>query len=134
MRIANERPPMWDEINKTFNIGTRPVIFTWGQVIYNPNGGKVTPVLIAHEEIHAERQGPFEEGIVAWWKQYLVDPGFRLKEETPAHRAEYLAFCKRHADRNARARYLGAVAARLCGPLYGNIVDIKTARERILGL
>lgn len=132
MRVINERPPMWEQIDAAFKIGRNPIIFCWGQAIYNPNGGKVTRELIAHEEIHAERQGPFEAGIKAWWEQYLVDPAFRLEEELPAHRAEYKAFCKRHGSSTGRARYLGIVASRLCGPLYGSLLDLGTARDRII--
>lgn len=132
MRIVNERPPMWALINATFGIGDRPVIFCWGDTIYNPHGGSVTRELMKHEEIHSEQQGPNEDTIIAWWERYLVDPAFRYGQELPAHRAEYRAFCKRHGDRNARAKYLTTVARRLCGPLYGNLVSISEARERIL--
>ena len=132
MRILIERPPMWEQIDKAFGIGKQPVIFCWGQFIYNPNGGKVTRELHAHEEIHSARQGPFEEGIKAWWGRYLIDPAFRLEEELPAHRAEYRAFCKRHASSTARQRYLTMVAERLCGPLYGNLIDLSQARDRIM--
>lgn len=132
MKIINSLPPMWDRINATFDIGMKPVIFTFGPVIYNPNGGKITKELEAHEEIHWQRQGDADEGIMAWWNQYLVDPGFRLEEELPAHRAEYRAFCKRHAGHSARHKYLAFVSQRLCGPLYGNLLSIDAARTRIL--
>jgi len=131
VKILIERPPMWDRIVARFPEAKRPgVIFTWGQTIYNPGKGQVTRELMKHEEVHAERQGPSEEAITAWWERYLIDPNFRFEEELPAHRAEYRAYCKRHSQ--GQARYLRMVAQRLCGPLYGRVIDYKTAINRIL--
>lgn len=130
MKIILDRPPMWEQINATFGIGNKPIIFSWGNIIYNPNGGKVTRELHAHEEIHGARQGLEESGIVAWWERYLIDPAFRLEEELPAHRAEYLAYTRRHGG--GREKYLLAIARRLCGPLYGNLLTMADARTRIL--
>jgi len=51
--------------------------------------------------------------------------------ELEAHQVEYAVYCDKHKDRNARARYLQAVGQRLSSPLYGSIVSLKVAKERI---
>jgi hypothetical protein len=53
--------------------------------------------------------------------------------ELEAHQVEYAVYCDKHKDRNARARYLQAVGQRLSSPLYGSIVSLKIAKERIQG-
>lgn len=137
MNVRNEKPPMWHAIDNAFNIGDRPIIFAWGTTIYNPNNGKVTRELMEHEEVHGARQLSYGsdtpgERIVKWWERYIADPEFRLAEEIPAHRIEYQAFCRRHGDRNARAKYLAMLAGRMSGQLYGGVITAIQARERIL--
>ena len=127
MRIIRGRPPMWEQVDATFNVAGKPVLFTWGAVIYNPEGVAVSRELIEHEEVHAERQGRAPE---AWWVKYILDPAFRLAEEIPAHRAEYRAYCKRHGS--GRAKYLWVIAARLASPLYGSVVSALEAERLIL--
>lgn len=133
MRILVAHPPMFERINAVFPSASNPgVIFTWGSVIFNPSGGKVTRELVAHEEIHAERQGTTESDIIDWWNRYLVDPGFRLDEELPAHQAEYRAYCRRHGS--GREKYLAHVASRLSGPLYGGLVNLREAKNLVMGV
>lgn len=131
MRIVIDRPPMYAEICARFpaarNTGT---IFTWGDTIYTPGNANVTKALMAHEEIHGARQGSTDEQIKAWWRNYLDDAGFRLEEEYPAHRAEYLAYCKH--NESGRGRYLRVVAERLSGPLYGGLVRRQEAIQWVL--
>ena len=147
MIVVYDRPPLWDLIDKTFNVAGKPILFAWGNRIYNPEGADVPKHLHAHEELHGERQlacvgaqGEFEiepgqsrfDPVEAWWRRYIRLPEFRLAEEIPAHRAEYLAICKRHADRNYRARALSQIAMKLAAPLYGSLVTPAQARTLIL--
>ena len=140
MIIIHDRPPLWDLIDKTFHVAGKPILFAWGDRIFNPEGVDVPKHLHAHEELHGERQfgycNPHPLGSAAavegWWHTYIADPAFRLAEEIPAHRAEYLAICKRHADRNYRARALSQIAMKLAAPLYGNLVTPAQARTLIL--
>lgn len=120
---------MFEEIDAVFHIANRPVIFTWGDTIYDPMSVGVTPELKAHEGVHFSRQTNDPEKIRAWWQQYLVDPAFRLDEELPAHRAEYKTFRALHRDPNARIRALYHIAAKLSGPLYGNLISDSKARQ-----
>lgn len=140
MIVVVDRPPMWDLIDKTFHVAGKAILFAWGDRIYNPMGVTVPKELHAHEEIHGERQlayagcGPLtaEDCVLNWWRLYIKDPAFRLAEEIPAHRAEYLSFCKRHADRNSRAKMLSMISMKLAAPLYGSLVTHAEARKLIV--
>ena len=117
MIIKLEIPPMYEEIDKAFNIKGKPVIFTWGNFIYNPEKVKVTRELYLHEEVHSEQQKGTELDIALWWGEYIKNPQFRLDMELPAHRAEYGAYFKRHGGQRARTNYLIFVAQRLSSAL-----------------
>jgi hypothetical protein len=125
MKVLNERPPRFAEILKVFPMAGDPgVIFAWGEVIYNPSGGKLRQEIISHEEVHGKRQG---NAVESWWDRYLIDPQFRLEEELPAHKAEYMRFCARHSNRAKREHYLMHVAEKLSSPLYGNVITMQKA-------
>lgn len=116
MRVVYDKPPMFDEIAKAFDLtGTKP-IFAFGSVIYQPFDQKpLGPALMAHESVHGLRQGTLIE---TWWRQYIDDPVFRLGEEIAAHRAELGVHYLQSEDRSERRRWLTHVAARLCSRLY----------------
>lgn len=133
MKIIHANPPMYDEIDAVFHVrGNKNVIFTWGDTIYVPGGGDVSPELRAHEGVHFSRQTNDPAKIRAWWERYLIDPEFRFDEELPAHRAEYRTFKALNKDRNAHIRALYHIAARLSGPLYGGLVSDAKARSLLL--
>jgi len=127
MRIAIAYPPLYERIDAAFSVAGKPVIFCFGDTIFNPMGVPITRELMAHEEIHSERQGA---EVLDWWERYLADSGFRYLEELPAHAAEYRAYCKRHGS--GRDKYLNAIAQRLASPLYGNVVGVEAAKLAIL--
>lgn len=130
MRIEIARPPMFAEIDAAFHVAGKPVLFAWGDTIYNPEGGKVTKELVEHEFIHCAQQGAYEGGVDAWWKQYLIDAQFRFSQELPAHQQEYRAYCKRHAT--GRSKYLDHVATKLSSPLYGLNRTYDAVRHAII--
>lgn len=135
MIVVHDRPPLWDIIDKTFHVAGKPILFAWGDRIFNPEGVHVPKELHAHEEIHGARQleaCDLSDPVHQWWLKYIADPAFRLAEEIPAHRAEYLSFCKRHADRNLRSRALSSIAMKLAAPLYGSLVTVREARDLIM--
>lgn len=128
MIIRVQQPPIIDRIRATFTVDGLGVIYAWGNVIYNPDNVYVSPELIAHEQIHSNRQ---MSNPLAWWERYLVDTGFRLQEELPAHHAEYVHFCRKNKDRNERSRHLTFVSKRLAAPLYGSLITPLAARRAI---
>ena len=119
MRIVFDVPPLFDEIDAAFHVAGKPVIYAWGNVIYNPQRVDIPDPLKAHEAVHGLRQG---QDIVGWWRRYIDDVEFRLGEEIPAHKAEYDVLIKRGADRNQRRRLLKFVAGRMANPIYGRMV------------
>lgn len=134
MRLVRAYPPNIDALDAAFQVRRIPgVVFTWGQTIYVPNGRRLSRELIAHEEVHAARQGNLDPTIEKWWENYIADPEFRLAEELPGHVAEYREFCRHVADSNKRAMFLfNTVAKRLCSPLYGGLLTHAEARRKIL--
>ncbi|HEX6992373.1 MAG TPA: hypothetical protein VF151_10825 [Gemmatimonadales bacterium] len=131
MEIVIARPPMFEEIDATFNVAGKPILFAWGDKIYNPENAPVTRALQAHEYVHGTRQGHADRNIEAWWKRYIADPQFRLEEEIPAHRAEYQFLRRSTRDRNRWNAYLVTVAGKLASPLYGKLVTDAQARQML---
>lgn len=127
MKVLTLFPPNYGAINKAFNIRGKPVIFTYGQTIFNPSRIKITPELMVHEEVHCRQQGSDPD---TWWLDYIDNAEFRLREELEAHRAEY-AFMRAQLDGKAVSRALHLIASRLCSPMYGGMIDYDEAARRI---
>jgi hypothetical protein len=145
MRVVFAEPPLIDEIDRAFNVRGKPVIFCWGDIIYNPQQVTITRELAAHEAVHCRRQlgvlepgtEPAELAIRAWWGRYIRDPNFRLLEEIPAHVEEFLSLCEQHAPRwpNRRAMrrtFAAAIAKRLSSPLYGGLISFAEAKRSLM--
>jgi hypothetical protein len=122
MKILYLYPPNFREIQRAFNVRGKPVLFAYGNAIYNPSRVHVPPELVIHETVHSERQGQDPKG---WWGSYIADRGFRLEEEARAHSAE-----NRHLLTTGRD-HLELLAERLSSPLYGSLCDLETARKLI---
>lgn len=118
-------PPNYAAINRAFKVRGKPVIFCYGDTIYNPGRIKVPPQLLVHEAVHSRRQGADPAG---WWERYIEDPQFRLEEEIPAHQAEFADLCDRGV---ATPEAWNAIVGRLASPLYGQLIDVVTARSLI---
>jgi hypothetical protein len=122
LKIEIAKPPNFEEILKVFpKAGDYGVIFAWGDTIFNPSGVEIPPPLMAHEQVHGERQrgsvvAEDMTPIECWWDVYLKDPEFRYREEVYAHAAEFKAQMPR--DRNQRAQLALNTARRLIAPLY----------------
>ena len=115
-------------LREKFNPGPN-AIFTYGDTVYNPSGGVLTPELRAHEAVHIKQQE--EVGAAAWWDRYLIDVEFRLAQELEAHRVEYQTYCKTMKDRNKRSKFLNIIAVRLASPMYGGIINSTQAARQI---
>ncbi len=127
MRVIAAHPPNFDELDRVFDIGNKPVIFAWGFTIFNPNGGEVSAALHAHEAVHGHQQG---RDILGWWRRYIDEPAFRLEQEIPAHRAEYLVL-SHGVSRQVRRNSLRIVAKKLSSPLYGGLITPREAKTMI---
>lgn len=131
-RVIVAKPPVYEACAHAFGadvIVGKPILWSWGDVIYNPTDVDIPPELFAHEAVHGARQ---IADVRAWWAQYLKDPQFRYEEEAIAHSAEWRDYVRRRPGRN-NARMLDAIAERLASPLYGRMVGIEAARMAVLG-
>ena len=126
-------PPNFKAINDKFSVRGKPVLFCYGDKIYNPMKIVIPPELIAHEEVHSKSQ--LQMGVKLWWDLYIKDKLFRLEEEIEAHRAEYqylLSTQPNGLDRKAyESSFAKPIIERLSGPLYGNMITYEKALERI---
>jgi hypothetical protein len=125
VKVIKAYPPNYAAIRKACpQVRGQAIIFAYGDTIYYPGPGKLSPSLIAHEEVHGARQLWDPE---AWWARYLTEPKFRLDEEVLAHRAEYQALF----NSGAKFEELDKVARRLCSPLYGAGMTLERARDLV---
>jgi hypothetical protein len=143
MQIVRDRPPLFDLIDKKFNIRGKPVVFAWGTIIYVPSGSlDIAPQVKAHEEVHGGRQLLYQpqgfpstlqlsdaERIERWWLRYIADFEFRREEERLAHIAEYRHLCEHAGGRNQRRRHMSIVSSKLSNSLYGPLMNKAQARE-----
>jgi hypothetical protein len=115
--IIVERPPNFDQILAAFpDAGHDGVIFAYDGNVYCPSERVIPPALIAHEQVHLERQERLGDPDF-WWTNYIEDAEFRYNEELLAHAAEF-KMLKVSQDRNAGAALLMRTAMRLVAPLY----------------
>jgi hypothetical protein len=140
--IIVDRPPNFEQIKAAFPKADGPgVMFAYDGNIYNPSGNVIPPALIAHEQVHLDRQkamGPRPlsttqySGADLWWERYLEDSEFRYNEELLAHAAEFKV--QRTRDRNFVARLMVDTALRLVAPLYNYTppVSLQQAMKDLL--
>ncbi len=124
MKTVVAYPPNIEAIRKVFTF-TRRVIFCYGDTIYNPDNVWIDRPMIVHEEVHMKQQA--EIGIEEWWDRYLADPVFRVEQEKPAYRAQYID-AKKYIKRIEKLNlYAIALAEALSGDTYGHCIGSKEA-------
>ena len=100
-----------------FEIDDLETVYTYGNAIYDPREKQgLSGAVITHEMRHMMQQE--EIGKDEWWKQYLADPAFRLKQEMEAYQAQYLYYCRQDRDRNNQAKYLNTLSYFASSPMY----------------
>lgn len=52
MKVKHEFPPNYEELKQRFDIEGKPVVFTYGNILYVPMGGEIPDHLMKHEETH----------------------------------------------------------------------------------
>lgn len=129
MKVEVGYPPNYEAVAARFNIRSRDVVFTYGQILYNPSGGDIPRHLMAHEETHARQQAKL--GIEAWWELYLANDHFRLEQELEAYRAQYADLQSGDYDRPYRRMVLAKISKDLAGPIYGSLITKDRAKELI---
>ena len=131
MDVIIAQPPNLKDIQKAFPaiVGKKGIVYTYGNLIFNPDGGEIDEPLQFHEATHSLQQDGL--GVERWWHCYLTDPGFRLQQEIEAYQNQYRRYCELVKDRNRRAVFLNRIAVDLSSSQYGNIIDLHSARQRI---
>ncbi len=131
MKVSTDWPPNIKEIREAFDLEGLEVVFTYGDTIYNPFKGIISPHLHDHEETHMRQQQAYEGGAAAWWKRYLKDPEFRVSQELEAYGRQYRTYCKTVKERNYCALFLHELAKDFSGPMYGNCISTGEAQAAI---
>jgi len=129
--IRQEYPPNFNKIQQVFSsyvFDDMPIIFAYWPDIYNPKAIVIPRDILVHEEVHLERQNKNPE---EWWNRYLTKINFRLEEELAAYREQYKFAKTIINDRNKLAKGLMRAAHCLASPMYGNIINIQDAIEKI---
>lgn len=125
--IVKGYPPNYAEIKARFN--PQPgTIFAYGDKIYSPHSATLPADLIAHEQVHFAQQHR-AGGPEAWWRRYIDDPQFRLKQEVEAYRAQYALI--QQLPRPQRRELLAHICKSLAGGMYGRIVTKEQARQLV---
>ena len=124
MDIAVSYPPNIEDIKRQFDIEGKPVVFTYGNILHNPQNATISADLAVHEGVHTKQQGDNPE---SWWVKYLADRDFRLLQEVEAYRAQYEYVKATVKDKNYRARFLHVIASDLSGQIYGHMVSYGEA-------
>lgn len=131
MQVIVAQPPVWDALIQAGYDTSGGCVFTWGNLIYNPDGRPVDDALVAHESRHSEQQdevgGPEE-----WWRRWILDPAFRAEQEAQAYGVQYKYACGIFRDRNVRAKYLHKITSHFCSGMYMLSIKQADARAAIL--
>src|SRR3990167_5224922 len=127
MKVLYENPPNIKQIGAVFTVNDTTV-FTYGNVVYNPNKCPLDIPIMTHEEMHSRQQGDDPEG---WWKKYLEDVEFRITQEVAAYQVQFWFQCKIIKNRDLRALNLTRLAQTLSGGMYGCTMPLAEAKRLI---
>lgn len=125
MIIIEDYPPNYKDIEIKFHPSPRTV-FTWGDIIYNPNRVRIPKDLEVHESVHMKQQAGYPK---MWWERYLVDPKFRLSQELEAYITQFRYYKKINKSWMPFAR---RIAGDLSSSLYGYIISYSDALWKII--
>ena len=132
MKIIEEYPPNIEEIRKAFDLGDEKIVFTYGNIIYNPTKSYVSPDLIVHEKVHEKQQTRLFMSPKRWWKKYLKDSEFRLSQEVEAYQAQFRYVFDNHTGHlKAVSDFLVKISRLLADPMYGSLVTVDEAIKLI---
>lgn len=100
MKFSKEKPPIWDRLQKAFNVEWGTVAVTYGDTVHTKN--ELDPSIVIHEAVHSARQ----KNPADWWERYLRDSKFRFGEELLAYRKQYEYLAATTPNRDVLARHL----------------------------
>lgn len=92
MKVVKDFPPNFSEIKSVLNPDST-MVYTYGNIVYNPSGGEIPADIEYHETIHQKQQSFYTDPSF-WWALYLNDKRFRLEQELEAFYGQW-QFVKR---------------------------------------
>ena len=128
MKILNDFPPNFAQIEKAFDLEGFSPIFAYGDTLYNPGGYDIPEDLMVHEQTHERQQ--LSLGPELWWSKYIGDRMFRLSQEVEAYGVQY-QFVKQKYSRPVRRALLQQMAKTLSSKLYGSLISKQEAETLI---
>ena len=137
-----EPPPNMNEIMK-YLPDWKQRVFTYGPVLYNPNGLQIDAGTARHEEHHSWQQTTYKaHGILTiipklrvkeWWDRYLKSWAFRLSQEISAYQVQYREYAKVIINPKERERVVKSLAQRLCVfDMDRKLISLKDATNAII--
>ena len=126
MIISKQIPPIYNKIKKVFKVNwNQGIAIAYGDTVYSKYD--LPEDLKIHEQVHLDSQELY--GVEEWWKMYLNNIAFRLRQEIDAHKAQvqYLKF--KEVDIKYRNWKLEQIPKDLSGPMYGNILTLQEAKD-----
>lgn len=128
MKTSPQKPPNYEEISKHFDVKDKPIVYTYGDTIYNVPEGYVVPNhLMMHEFTHSKFQGDNPE---EWWNKYFIDKDFRLEQELSAYAIQYHYARENTTTKNAD-KLLDMISHDLASEVYGSIISFIDAKFKI---
>jgi hypothetical protein len=130
MKISNEKPPIYDRLVEAFGIDWNDgIVITYGDTLHTKEGNNIPRDLVVHERTHTRQQKAF--GIEDWWKYYIANPDFRMKQEAEAYRNQWQFISQNTKDRNEAFRRKMKIVQDFSSPIYGNIITHNEALKLI---
>ncbi len=134
MNVSTTIPPIYTLLAQRLGVNWDDgILITMGDTIHCKDRRLIRDDLLVHEKCH-EIQQKNEGGPAVWWKRWLDEPDFRLKQESEAYLCQ-ARWLKEHVkDRNVRARFLFSMSRDLSSSLYGNLISQSDAYKMLTKL
>lgn len=127
-QISNEKPKIYDRLQKEFGIDwDKGIIITYGGVIYCKSG-TLSPDLLVHEMVHVKQQEGWDAD--EYVEKYISDVEFRLQMEIEAYKAQADWLRKNVKDRNKLHRILNHIWISMSSN-YGGMISYSDAQKTI---
>lgn len=95
VKFSTEQPPMYQTCHDNFGADwDKGTIFAYGDVIHAKFPDRISPDVVAHEQVHFKQQERFGDKD-KWWFRYLGDATFRREQEIEAYKAQ-IAYAEKH--------------------------------------
>lgn len=131
-KVVAKFPPNYEDICAAMPAVRKneAIVFVYGDTIYSPRNTELRGDVLAHEEVHVQRQSKTPPAV--WWHKYLTDVEYRLNEELLAYRVQY-QYMHKNYSRPKRRRILMSIAKDLSGAMYGKMITKEQAIKMIQG-